>query len=69
MLNITNRDGETRVEKLLFKPGSESKAVLANPFMEIIYKMKIFSPKKANKYTAYYNNIYNKYDLDVSIFY
>ena len=65
MLNITDRKGKTNVEKLLFKPGSESKEVLENPFMELIYKEKEFNEEKANIYTAYYNNISNKYDLDV----
>lgn len=64
MLNITDRKGNTSVEKLLFKPGSESKAVLANPYMELIYKQKVFNEGRANRLTAYYNNVYNKYDLD-----
>ncbi len=66
MLNITNKYGETKVEKLLFKPGTESKEILSNPYMELIYKEKIFNMGRANRLTAYYSNVNNKYDLYVS---
>lgn len=65
MLNITDINGKTSVQKLLFKQGSESKEVLENPYMELIYKKSVFDEEKANLYTSYYNNVYNKYDLDV----
>ena len=69
MLNITNKNGESRVEKLLFKPGRESKEILSNPYMELIYKEKILNLGRANRLTAYYRNVNNKYDLYVSIIY
>lgn len=66
MLNTTDRFGSTKVEKFLFQPGSVSKSVIENPFMELLYKSNKFDVAFANKLTAYYSNIYNKYDLEVS---
>lgn len=64
MINITNKNGDVEVKKIIFKPGSESKEVLENPLLETIYNKKKFDEEKANKILFYYINIDNRFDLD-----
>lgn len=69
MMTTVDCNGMTKVEKLIFKSGLESKAMLSNPLMEIVYKEKTFNERLANEVSTYYMNITNRNDLKSYLLY
>ena len=63
-----DRDGNNYIEKIIFN--EERPDLLENPFLEFLLKSKPWNDQQleeANKISAYYLSLNNKYDLDVSI--
>jgi hypothetical protein len=61
-----DRKGNNYIEKIIFN--EERSDLLENPFLEFLIKSKPWNEEQleqANKISAYYLSINNRYDLDV----